>query len=785
MSLTHLDSFLSSGSSINPSIAWARGSRGEGRFRITFPLDSTWYQEQACTRFQSLEHRKERRGLRHEFIVLKLENGSICRIERLGDPDRSFNAIGKEGIVAHDIAQIFPPNGLSNAHLDTSDVVAKITFPYSLDLKIVLLICRAMQEGERTCKYTLQVFNCYFFVLAIQAALTRLVADWGHPLGDETWCSALGELSALSDFYNTISSAQDQQPFILRIYSAARLYIQWPAQDLIQKLKQELRQSPDIPQICNTVLWYTDMELAIDHALCRRVRDVVVKVLKGQLRGYTSQHSPHTPQLSLVSGLLLELISQAASRHEQELQMSKPSRIQRATNVKVHLIQEFERFLLEAHQLGRWTLGYCPNEFQSHPDPRQSCSDSPQLSPDSSQSHLHPPQLMPLRFSQVSQLPVWLIYAGKPVLVAVQLVILGLFGVDLLESTQPCLFVEDELESSITVFKAAEYRSMDTLEPMSQKLRSLVDVLPLVQWKQWPWDHIYQPIRQHTLDLLAKEERVLQISSPGSCNQAVTVSEFQEHLRERIRDHARRVESFRLGSATEIQGETEDRISQVWALTRADIDTSNAPLPPSSRVEDEELRPRLKLISLQVLQWWNKKKQARHEKKLQEILKLHNQLLSEAEHCYLFLIGPDKRIQGVGEVLYGMSLLQAVRRSEGSIFARLQTLMTGPDSFYLYREYDHLMWRHQRHTSALVDSLAMYVAVEPPNTYEELAQLMFRDGIERTTVAMLVEEIPKFGAPKLADLLMEKFDEVCRRNFEDNASYSSSIFSNLSKLIVL
>ncbi|KAG9092674.1 hypothetical protein FS749_015530 [Ceratobasidium sp. UAMH 11750] len=304
MPLTHLGSFLSSGSSINPSIAWARGSRGEGRFRITFPLDSTWYQEQACTRFQSLEHRKERHGLRHEFIVLKFEDGSICQIKRLGDPDRSFDAIGKEGIVAHNIAQIFPPNKLSNAHLDTSDVVTEITFPYSLDLKIVLLVCRAMQEGERTGNYTLQVFNCYFFALAIQAALTRLVADWGHALGDEAWHSALGELSALPNFYNTASSAQDQQPFILRIYSATRLYTQWPTEDLIQKLKQELCRPLNIAQICNPVLWYADMELAVDHALCRKVRDVVVKVLKGQLRDYTSQHSPHTSQLSLVSSLL-------------------------------------------------------------------------------------------------------------------------------------------------------------------------------------------------------------------------------------------------------------------------------------------------------------------------------------------------------------------------------------------------------------------------------------------------------------------------------------------------
>ncbi|KAG9075725.1 hypothetical protein FS749_012576 [Ceratobasidium sp. UAMH 11750] len=266
--------------------------------------------------------------------------------------------------------------------------------------------------------------------------------------------------------------------------------------------------------------------------------------------------------------------------------MSRLSRIQRAIKVRVHLTQEFERFLSGEHQAKKWTLGYCPSEPHSQSNPRQSDSDSPRLRPDPSQAHLDPPQPAPLRFSQVPQLPVWLIHAGKPVLAVCQLAVLGLFGFDLLESDQPCMFVEDELESIITASEAAGRRSTNSLEPISQKLRSLVDMLPLVQWRQWPWDHIYQPIRQHTLKLLAKEERLLRVSYPDSFNQAMTVSEFQGHLLERIKDHARRVEAFRLGSAAEIQVEMEDRISQVWTLIRADIDTSNAPLPSSRCVEE-------------------------------------------------------------------------------------------------------------------------------------------------------------------------------------------------------
>jgi hypothetical protein len=48
----------------------------------------------------------------------------------------------------------------------------------------------------------------------------------------------------------------------------------------------------------------------------------------------------------------------------------------------------------------------------------------------------------------------------------------------------------------------------------------------------------------------------------------MSVSSFQSHIIDRIRLHAERVESFRLGSAAHIRDELEDKLSQVWALAR-------------------------------------------------------------------------------------------------------------------------------------------------------------------------------------------------------------------------
>ncbi|KAF8598706.1 hypothetical protein BDV93DRAFT_547286 [Ceratobasidium sp. AG-I] len=146
-------SLVPSTPSCNSSLAWAMGQRGEGRFLIKFPLEPGWYSEQPCTTFTSLEHRKECTGLRHEYIVLNLENGAICRLERMGDADARFNAILPQGSTAYDFAQCFQPEHISQAHPHPSDVIAHVVFPYTLDLKDVLAVCRAIQEGDKTCKY--------------------------------------------------------------------------------------------------------------------------------------------------------------------------------------------------------------------------------------------------------------------------------------------------------------------------------------------------------------------------------------------------------------------------------------------------------------------------------------------------------------------------------------------------------------------------------------------------------------------------------------------------------
>jgi hypothetical protein len=314
-----------SSSSANRSLAWSLGNNGLGRFLLEFPLNLDWYYEQPFTEFQSLEHRKERTGFQHEFIVLILLDGSICRLERMGDPDARFDALRSQGSIAHDIAQYFPPDKLSEACLGTSDIVAEITFPHRLDIIDVLRVCRAIHEGEKTRNYTLQCFNCYFFAIAIQSVLTRLVAGWGETFTLETWRSGLQNVrSDLTDVYQTPRSARDERPPFIRIYSLLKSDIQWPAEDLLGQLLDKLYDPESFTQIrkaWNSVLWHSDVELAVDYVVENRAKEVMLEVLKD------GEHSSADQNLDMLSIsdmhsepakhqcriLLLKLVSQAAS----------------------------------------------------------------------------------------------------------------------------------------------------------------------------------------------------------------------------------------------------------------------------------------------------------------------------------------------------------------------------------------------------------------------------------------------------------------------------------------
>lgn len=259
MSLGHL------GSSLNPVLSriWSKG-KGKGLVEIKFPFQMDWYHDLPSTQFQSLQHRKHPEGLQHEFIILNMDDGSKCRIERMGDPDARFNALSPQGSVAHDFADYYRPEDLANADPDPSNIIAEITFPRKLDLTDVLKIWRAIHEGDKTRNYTLQGYNCYFFALAIQCSLTRLVSGWENMPLNTTWTSALhNAIDSLPDTYPTLSSVQNQIPLLLRPCLALNSGGVLSLEELLQQVQFKLKSSLDITiqaKHLKSKLWYSDLD---------------------------------------------------------------------------------------------------------------------------------------------------------------------------------------------------------------------------------------------------------------------------------------------------------------------------------------------------------------------------------------------------------------------------------------------------------------------------------------------------------------------------------------------
>ncbi|KAF8592930.1 hypothetical protein BDV93DRAFT_567144 [Ceratobasidium sp. AG-I] len=320
-----MSSFLLS-STLNTSLAWSLGNGGKGRFAITFPSDLSWYYEQPCREFQSWQHRKVRSGLRHEYIVLFFLDGSICRLERMGDPFARVEALTSRGTTAHDIAQCFRPDQICKARIDDSDIVVEVTLPEARDLIDVLRVCRAIQEGDKTCNYTLLSSNCYFFCLAIQACLTRLVADWEIENPADSWVSVMHGSDDL--LANTLLSTKHRKSPLLEIYSMFS-----DSSSLVRRVAKEIAEKADgslvqelVNQALDTELWYSDLESRVIFTVQNIAKEALVHVLEQDTQtlicraSASSQSCSESSETDLYNceKMLACLVSLAAERHRQQ-----------------------------------------------------------------------------------------------------------------------------------------------------------------------------------------------------------------------------------------------------------------------------------------------------------------------------------------------------------------------------------------------------------------------------------------------------------------------------------
>ncbi|KAG8691781.1 hypothetical protein FRC08_010089, partial [Ceratobasidium sp. 394] len=202
--LTDFHSFTSSSAVLERITAWSVSNRRERLFVMNFheiwkhdecPVHR-WYRQQAksSTQFRFIEHRKDINGpFFHEFLLLKLTDGAICRVERTGDGSRA-DAIWYTGCATNDVIQWFSKEDYETFEAKhPSTLLANVELGRDFDILDVLAVCYSIQRTPACSVYTLQRYNCYFLCWTILAILTRRVASWETAIETSKWDSSIAE----------------------------------------------------------------------------------------------------------------------------------------------------------------------------------------------------------------------------------------------------------------------------------------------------------------------------------------------------------------------------------------------------------------------------------------------------------------------------------------------------------------------------------------------------------------------------------------------------------------
>ncbi|KAG9128020.1 hypothetical protein FRC07_006134 [Ceratobasidium sp. 392] len=150
--------------------------------RILFPkiLGESWYNKRRYLKVNTIQYRKEFRApFRHEYLVVFLSDGSICRFDRRPDPNVPFDALKERGSEAYDTVEEVTPGMLEDPSIQaTSECLATLTFRDELDLFFIFLVCYGIQSDPQAVRYTLLQYNCYFFSWTIILNIARNSVTW-------------------------------------------------------------------------------------------------------------------------------------------------------------------------------------------------------------------------------------------------------------------------------------------------------------------------------------------------------------------------------------------------------------------------------------------------------------------------------------------------------------------------------------------------------------------------------------------------------------------------------
>ncbi|KAG8736251.1 hypothetical protein FRC10_009543 [Ceratobasidium sp. 414] len=265
-------------------LAWS-GSKSRGRLFV-MKLHSQWrhnscpvmrwyeQQRESSTRFQVIEHRKNLDGpFYHEFLLLKLADGAVCRVERTGDGSRA-DALRFAGCTSNDLIQWFSADDYTQfSNTMPSNLIAEVDLQQEFDILDILAVCYSIQKTKACRVYTLQRYNCYFFCWTILAVLTRRL--WETTIASDAWDLAV---NSAMDHWSNVPLEEAKKHIILRIYAlldpnnpSATLQFLDPLRSHLCSNKLDLS---GVSQALDMTLWATTYESALREGLAPAASDV-------------------------------------------------------------------------------------------------------------------------------------------------------------------------------------------------------------------------------------------------------------------------------------------------------------------------------------------------------------------------------------------------------------------------------------------------------------------------------------------------------------------------------
>ncbi|CUA73037.1 hypothetical protein RSOLAG22IIIB_10480 [Rhizoctonia solani] len=519
-----------------------------------------WYRDQqvSSTRFRSIQHRRNTDNVfLHEFLLLELSDGSVCRVERTGDGS-NVDAIRNVGCLAADYIQWFTASEYNTyAARNTTELIAHVDFHHDFDIEDVLAICYAIQRWRRTSSYTLQRFNCYFLCGTVLLVLARRLAQWERILTPDTWRSALQQAR---ERLHLQSHHLKEQHLFLRVCQMLEPDNSNPADVLFGALTEGLSSRKGYETAYRALagtLWRESWGQAITTAFAQHVEDVLTSASE---RG----------------GMCAERLKLATTAKRHELMGNSGS------SAMVHGIAEKQA--LCAVRDGMVHLNKALEERHRMDSMEHPTSRSRRLMISLAANALgilFPVQLALSR----SDMEEWGFKGecglARGVLTAVTVgTISARRRLRERENEKRGISVEDtalaensKSASEFTLqanYEMADRALKETLAELQRNnmvtyynvVIALHMILSKNLWNWWLKLSICKVLVDILPDLLPDREQ-LTIKASGQ-GEIKTFIQYQEFMRGRIRQHANRVEQFRLAAAQLVYQDIQDAVTDVW-----------------------------------------------------------------------------------------------------------------------------------------------------------------------------------------------------------------------------